>query len=221
MGIDLHWVSGSPFSWRVQLALEVKALAYHSHLLQMSRGEHRTPAFLAMNPRGQVPVLRDGDDVVCESIAILAYLDRRYPTPPLFGETPAETGRVWQAVQECSLHLDAAGDQFILPFYFDRSVEQEGQIRAALPQVDAELSRWERALEAAPYLALPHLSAADITLYPMVKSVLRAVSKPEAARFDHGFLPFERRFPRLQAWMSRIEALPGYERTYPPHWRNG
>ncbi len=52
----------------------------------------RRPPTLELNPRGKVPTLKDGDFAVYESIAIMAYLDRKYTEPPLFGETPEETG---------------------------------------------------------------------------------------------------------------------------------
>ena len=87
MAIELYWGSGSPFAWRVMLTLEVKKLAYESKLLEFSKGEHKTPAYLRLNPRGKVPTLKDGDFAVYESIAIMAYLDRKYPEPPLFGKT--------------------------------------------------------------------------------------------------------------------------------------
>jgi glutathione S-transferase len=221
MGIEIFWASGSPFAWRVQLALEVKGLAYQSRLLEFSKGHLRTPEYLALNPRGQVPALRDDGVVVYESIAILAYLDRRYPEPPLFGRTPAEAAQVWQATLECALYLDEPADRFILPLYRGQAAEKEADIRAALPTVTAELGRWEERLRQRSYLALDILSAADLTVFPVVRSLLRAASKPDAARFDHGLNPLEARYPRLAAWMATIEALPGYQRTFPPHWRAG
>ena len=77
MAIDLYWGSGSPFSWRVLLALEYKRLPYVSHLLQFSRQEHKSPQILAMNFRGRVPILKDNGYVAFESLAILFYLDRK------------------------------------------------------------------------------------------------------------------------------------------------
>ena len=96
MAIELYWGSGSPFAWRVMLTLEVKGLTYDSKLLEFSKGEHKTPAYLRLNPRGKVPTLKDGEFVVYESIAIMAYLDRKYPDPPLFGKTAEEAGLIWQ-----------------------------------------------------------------------------------------------------------------------------
>ena len=61
MAIDVYWASGDAYSWRVLLALEYKRLAYNSHLLQLSKQEHKSPRLLSLNFRGQVPVLKDGD----------------------------------------------------------------------------------------------------------------------------------------------------------------
>jgi glutathione S-transferase len=218
MAIEVFWISGSPFSWRVLLALECKRLPYQSRLLERSKAEHKSPEFLALNPRGQVPVLRDGDVVVRESIAILAYLDRQYPDPPLFGRTGAEAGAIWQEVMEGALYVDAI-DDFILPFYFGESVAKEAQVREALPKVQGELDRLERTLIGRTWLVGSTLSAADIAIYPMVRSVVRAAEKPEAARFEAGLVPMSARRPAIAAWMARIESLPGYDRTFPPHWR--
>jgi glutathione S-transferase len=202
----------------VLLALEVKGLPYQSRLLERSKGEHRTPEFLAMNPRGQVPVLHDGEVTVRESIAILAYLDRQYPEPPLFGRTGAEAAAIWQEVMEATSYIDRF-DDFILPLYFGESAAKEAQVRAAIPGIEAELDRLERTLKARPWLAATTLSAADVTVYPMVRSLLRAAEKPDAARFEHSFLRLAEHRPAIVAWMGRIEALPGYDRTFPPHWR--
>ena len=63
MAIDLYWASGSAYSWRVLMALEHKRLHYASHLLQLSLQEQKSPQMLALNPRGRLPVLKDGDYV--------------------------------------------------------------------------------------------------------------------------------------------------------------
>jgi glutathione S-transferase len=219
MAIEVFWISGSPFSWRVLLALEVKRLPYASRLLQRSEREHKTPEFLAMNPRGQVPVLRDGDTVVYESVAILAYLDRKAPSPPLFGTSPAETGHIWQLICEQVAYLDEIADDFILPLYFGQSEERSAEVAAAIPVIHQELARAEEGLRGRSWRIGDAISAADIALLPMVKSLLRAAGKPAAVAFDHRLTPFAERYPALAAWCARIESLPGYERTVPPHWR--
>ncbi len=79
MSLVLYYGSGSPYAWRVQLALEHKALPYELKVLSFSAGDTRKPEFIALNPRHRVPVLVDGDFVLYESNAIVEYLDEAYP----------------------------------------------------------------------------------------------------------------------------------------------
>ncbi len=220
MAIEVFWGSGSPFSWRVLLALEAKGIPYQSHRLEFSRRDHKKPEYLALNPRGQVPTLRDGATIVYESIAIMAYLERKYPAVPLFGVTAEETGEIWRVICEAISYLDQPTEAFTLPIYGGAvTPEQAEQVRAALPAIRSELARFEAALQGRLWLATTALSAADIAVFPMVKSLLRAASKPAAAAFEHGLTPFSAKYAALAAWLGRVEALPGYERTTPPHWR--
>src|SRR6202161_2294742 len=106
MAIDFYWGSGSPYAWRVLLALEFKHLPYTSHLLQFSKQEHKSPQMLALNPRGRVPVLKDGDYVVFESLAVLYYLDLKYPTPPIFGRTAEEGGVIMRVICEFQAYAE-------------------------------------------------------------------------------------------------------------------
>src|ERR1700746_1515869 len=100
MALDVYWASGSPFAWRVLLTLEAKQLPYESRLLSFANREHKSPEYLALNPRGKVPTLRDGDFVVYESLAVMAYLDKSSPDRPIFGESPQDTGTIWRRVSE-------------------------------------------------------------------------------------------------------------------------
>ncbi|MBL8264912.1 glutathione S-transferase family protein, partial [Steroidobacter sp.] len=106
MALELWWGSGSPYSWRALLALEHKRLQYVSHLLQFSKQEHRSPQLLQMNPRGRVPVLKDGDYVVFESLAILRYLDRKYPDVPIFGHSAEEEGTITRVICEFQAYAE-------------------------------------------------------------------------------------------------------------------
>jgi glutathione S-transferase len=85
------------------------------------------------------------------------------------------------------------------------------KIDAAWRDLSAELNHWESAI-VGDYLAGP-ISAADYTLYPEVALALRiAARRPELAASD----PVG---PRMQAWRTRMEALPVVQRTWPPHWK--
>lgn len=100
MNHELFWISGSPYAWRVQLALEHKGVQYTSRRMDLAKQENRSPTFLTLNPRGKVPVLKTGGTTLYESVAIIAFLDRAHPAVPLFGRTDQEHGRIWQRVSE-------------------------------------------------------------------------------------------------------------------------
>ncbi|HYY24013.1 MAG TPA: glutathione S-transferase family protein, partial [Candidatus Udaeobacter sp.] len=131
MAIELYWGSGSPFAWRAMLTLEVKGLTYESKLLEFSKGDHKAPAYLQLNPRGKVPTLKDGEFVLYESLAIMSYLDRKHPDPPLFGKTPEETGLIWRALAECESYVVSASNRLVRPIFFGQGLEKVEEIQNA------------------------------------------------------------------------------------------
>jgi glutathione S-transferase len=216
---ELFWISGSPFSWRVMLTMEAKELPYTPRLLEASRGEHKKPEFLALNPRGKVPVLRDGDFVLYESIAIMQYVEAKHPARPMFGRAAYETAAIWRSISEFSCYLQPAVVRVTNPLLTGKWQEKAADVLDALPEVHAELGKLEASFAEGGSLAATRITAADTTAYPFLKLLLRAAGKDEASRFDLGVLPFDGRYPCLAARMTQVEQLPGYERTYPPHWR--
>ena len=219
MAIELYWGSGSPFAWRVMLTLEVKRLPYESKLLEFSKQEHKTPAYLQLNPRGKVPTLKDGDFVLYESIAIMAYLDRKYPTPPIFGTTAEQTGLIWRLVLECESYLLSAGDKVVRPLFFGKGLENLNEIQTAVELIRRELKIVDGRLADSNWLVGGEISAADIAIFPLVQLLLRAAGKEAARPLDLGLVPLSQTFPNIARWVRRIEELPNYQRTYPPHWR--
>lgn len=219
MAIEIFWGSGSPYSWRVLLFAEAKGIPYESRLLQFSKREHKTPEFLAMNPRGKLPVLREGAAVVCESLAILTYLERTKAEPAMFGRSPLESAHVVQALSEFVAYVEPAVEDLTLPLYFGRWKDEGDKVRRAVAALPDELGRLEATLARQPYLVGDTLSAADIVAFPHVMAIDRAAGRPGAETFAITFAPVGDKYPAIGAWMKRIQALPGYERTYPPHWR--
>jgi glutathione S-transferase len=220
--LTFYWGSGSPYAWRAMLGLELKGLTYESRLLQFSKGEHRSPEILALNPRGKVPVLVHGETVVYESLAILAYLDRAFPEPPLFGATPAEAAIVWRLVSEHDAYLAPLGTRVVRPLFVagPEGVEENADdIRAAVDDVHGELGGLEERLGHGAWLAGTAVSAADVAYYVSLQQVLRAAGKPAAEPLSLGLLPLGDRYPKLAAWAERFTALPGVDRTWPPHWK--
>ena len=217
--IEFYWISGSPFSWRVHLALELKGVAYESRLLQRSTRDYKQPEYLAMNPRGKVPLLKDGDFVITESMAIVEYLDRKYPEPPLYGATPEETGRILESISEFESYIVPDGLKVALAVYFDRIKGNEADLHERMVRLLKELDNLEQ--KTGTWIVGNNISAADICCYPFVASLLRAAGKERAGEVGiDTILPFDKKYPNLAAWCERIEALPGYEHTYPPHWRD-
>jgi glutathione S-transferase len=221
MGLEVYWGSGSPYSWRVLLALEHKGLAYESRLLQFSMQEHKSPQMLRMNPRGRVPVLKDGDYVVFESLACLLYLDRRYPEPALFGRTPEEAGTIMRVICEYQSYAETHLMQIVYAAFVDGLDERAEEVTRAMHVVASEARTIEGRLSSSDWLVGAHVSAADFIVFPGIMLLLRAMEKREAGDLRSRFLPLETTHPAIARWIRRVEALPGYDRTYPPHWRDG
>lgn len=219
MTIEVYWGSGSPFAWTVLLALEVKGVPYESRLLSFSAGDTKKPEFLAINPRGKVPAIRDGEYKLAESLAILAYIDAKHPEPPLFGRTPEETGRIWQCVSEGASYLQAAAEKVMHPLFRGGIAGREDEVREGAGEIEAEVARLSAGLGDRPFLAADTLSAADLVVYPKLALFFRVASRGELKALDLGFDGWRQRWPRIASWFDRIEACPGYDRTYPPHWR--
>jgi glutathione S-transferase len=219
MAIDLYWVSGSPYSWRVMLALEHKRLPYDSHLLQISKQEHKSPQMLAMNFRGRVPVLKDSGYVVFESLAILYYLELKYPDPPLFGRTPEEAGVIMRVICEYQSYAEFHVMKLVRGLFAKEFDIPKDEAAASMHVVANEARSIEARLAKSDWVVGETFSAADIVIFPALQALLRGLRKPEGAELSSRFLPLEVNYPALSRWIERVEALPGYDRTYPPHWR--
>jgi glutathione S-transferase len=219
MAMTLFWASGSCPSWRVLMTLEHKQLAYESRVLEFSKREHKSADHLAMNPRGKVPVLRDGDYALYESIAIIAYLEAKHPDRPVLGRTPQETGLVWRHVSEVMSYVEPALDRVCIPIYRGTAAEQADVVRAAARDVAAELAPYEARLALHSWLVGDGPTAGDFALVPQIGHLYRATSKPVVQELDLDIAPVATRFPAINAWWDRIRALPGFDRTYPPHWK--
>jgi glutathione S-transferase len=201
------------------MSLEHKQLPYESRLLEFSKREHKSAEHLAMNPRGKVPVLRDGDFALYESIAIIAYLDAKYPDRPVLGRTAEETGTIWRIFSEVMAYLEPALDRVCIPIYRGTAAEQVDAVRTASHEVARELAPLEARVASSSWMVGDTPTAADFALVPQIGHLLRAGSKPVASDLDLEILPFATRYPALSGWWERIRALPNFERTYPPHWK--
>jgi glutathione S-transferase len=202
------------------LALQHKNLPYESQLLHFDKQEHQSPHMLKLNPRGRVPVLKDGDYVVFESVAILYYLDLKYPAPPIFGVTPEEAGVIMRVICEFQSYAEPALQKIVQAIFSDKVAADIDALTDAMHAVAREARTIEGRLSKEQWIVGASYTALDMVIFPWIQLLRRALNKPAAAELGARFLPMERNYPALARWIERIESLPGYENTYPPHWRN-
>ena len=218
MSYELYTIAGAPRPWRAMLGLVAKGLPFTARILEASSKQHKGPAFLAINPRGRVPVLVGGKFKLCESLAILAYLDREHPEPPLFGRTPEQCGKVWEQVMAADHYLRDAVQAVVGPLLGVRDAVSEAALTQTAASLRDELARLETRLEHSAFLCGDAISAADCVVFPEVRLTLRTSERFPDVTARLGLNPLADAFPRLRRWIDRIESLPGYDQTFPAHW---
>lgn len=168
------WRSGA--TYRVRIALNLKGLAYDAVPVSLPDGEQRAPAYLDVNSQGMVPTLEIEDLRISQSLAIIEWLDERFPTPPLLPLHADERATVR------AMALAIAAD--VHPLNNPRVLNQlRSQFGADQAQLDVWIARWMTAgfdhIEAQiarhgqgfAYGATPSL--ADCCLIPQVASAKR------------------------------------------------
>ncbi len=189
----------SPFAFKVRVLLYEKAIAFEKNEIQTESQRH---ALLEVNPLGEVPALRDGDDVIADSKVIADYLEDRWPTPPLLPSNPADRARARRIELLADGPLDAATLMVALFKVFRPKLEaSEPTAQAA---AGALLRRRQGALDqelaGREYFAGP-FSRADVAVAPHV-IMAAAIGYPVPAELEN-----------LTAWVARISARPSVERT--------
>jgi glutathione S-transferase len=109
--------------------------------------------------------------------------------------------------------------KIIYAILFQGVEERMDEVARAMHIVAGEARTIETRLSKSSWLVGDAFSAADIIVFPAIKMLLRALDRREAQELRARLLPLETNFPSIHAWMKRVEALPGYERTVPPHWK--
>lgn len=184
----------SGHSHRVELFLSLLGLPFECVDIDLVAKGHKTPAFLAMNAFGQVPVLQDGDITLADSNAILVYLAGRYAADAdawLPREPLAAAGvQRWLSVAAGQLAFGPSAAR--VAELFKRPANTE-----AIERAHALFAVMEQHLGRSAFLAGSVPTLADIANYSYV------------ARAPEGRVSLEP-YPNLRAWLARIEALPGF-----------
>ena len=212
MALTFYYGSGSPYAWKVWLALEHKGIAYDFKLLSFDKGDTKAPAFRAINPRGLVPTIVDGGYALWESGVILEYLEERFPQQPLLPSDTKARATVRRLATEIGEYVADAGNALTeLTLYRDTPAPKE-ELEAAKQKMLDALYPFESAF-VGPYIAGP-ISIADFTMFPFVRMLKRIEERLPGAGIADDRLP-----AKLRAWKGAIEKLPYYEKTIPPHWK--
>jgi maleylacetoacetate isomerase len=106
--MKLYTFFRSSASFRVRIALNLKGLQYEQAPIHLRRsgGEQLSAAYRAINPQALVPALEDGGKILTQSLAIIEYLEERYPQPPLLPRDPADKAAVrsMALIIACEVH---------------------------------------------------------------------------------------------------------------------
>ena len=152
--------------------------------------------------------------VLYESNAIVEYVDEAYPATgaPLFPGDLRTRALARRMILEVDNYFDEAVEPVITQAFFVKPEERNPDTIAKGRQAIAdELALFTKAMRG-EFLAGP-LSAADFAFYPLVAFVKRCEMKLPEIAFDKLVTP------EIAAWKKRIEALPFFDRTIPPHWK--
>lgn len=128
-----------------------------------SKGEHKTPQYLAINPNGRIPTLQDGDFALFESAAICLHLADRHPKAGLIPALgTAERSETYQWLIFLTNTLQADLWQFFRPEFY-ASPERQGEFKTTMGEHAARhLGVLDRHLEGKEFLAGDQLSVADL-----------------------------------------------------------
>ncbi|MGF1720466.1 glutathione S-transferase family protein [Vibrio kyushuensis] len=192
--IKLYWHPISGHAHRAHMLLSMLELDFELILVDLPAGEQQQPEFLALNPFGQVPVLVDGETVISDSNAILVYLASMYDKQQNWlPHTPKERAHVEQFLSLAAFRLAGSVAKLRAANLFNRSLDSDTLTKEA-NKLFEQLQGYQKNRK---WLVGKEPSIADLALYSYIKLA------PE------GGISLAN-YPALQAWIQRIEALPGF-----------
>jgi len=163
--------------------------------VELDKGAHKQPEYLALNPLGQVPTLADGDVVIRDSVAILVYLARKYDkSNKWLPVDPAEHAAVQQWLSTATNEIGAGPAVLRAIKLFGTKVDRD----AVVQKTEALFGNlFEPHLEKNDWLAGSNGTIADIACYTYI------------ARANEGDFSLEP-YPSIRQWLARVEAIEGF-----------
>ncbi|KMT00093.1 hypothetical protein BVRB_1g019170 [Beta vulgaris subsp. vulgaris] len=196
------WLSSC--AWRVRFALNMKGLQYEYKSVDLFKGEQFHPEFEQINPLRYVPVLVDDGVVVSDSLAILMYLEDRYPENPLLPADPCRRALNLQAASIVSCSMQSLHMRSVLEF-IENKLGQEERTTWVQMIIDKGFSALEKLLKdyAGRYSTGDEVSMADVFLAPQISAAV--------SRFNTDMS----KYPTLQRVYEACEVLPEFQASIP------
>lgn len=182
----------------VRLALEEKGVPHTLEVVDLVKGQHKEPAFLARQPWGKMPAfVHDGNELY-ETAAILRYIDEVFPEPALMPATAAARARVNQVMAMVDNYgYPAAITNIFLPRVLVPMLggeTDEAQVESAKPQAALFLKEIGRLLGEDDYFGGAGPSLADLMVLPVLTYLL---ATPEGEALIGAV-------PNIGRWLARI-----------------
>lgn len=186
-----HRLSGH--SHRVELFLSLLNLPFDRTEVDLLAGAHKQPAFLQINPFGQVPAIDDSGIIVADSNAILVYLATKYADSSWLPNDPIEAASVqqWLSIAAGQIAYGPATARRIAIFRSKLDAEPARVIAHTL------FKRMDAHLESRSFLVNQQPTIADVACYSYI------------AHAPEGDISLQS-YPHLRSWLTRIEQLPGF-----------
>ena len=199
----LHGYWRSSATYRVRIALNWKGLDFESVPLDLRVGEHRDPAYLALNTQGLVPYLVDGVAALSQSLAIIEYLEETHPTPPLLPADPAARAKIRAAALAVACDIHPLNNPRVMNYLRDEMGQSQDAIDGWIRHWIAEgFAALESGAGQGPYLFGGAVTMADLCLVPQIYN---------ARRFAVDLTPY----PKLTSIEANLLALPAFECARP------
>lgn len=202
--IRLHWHPFSIVPRRVRILLREKGIPHEEVEIDVYHRANRAPEFRRLNPFGQIPVLEDDDLVICESVAILEYLEEKFPRPRFLSADLRERATTRQFMLWSGDYFFGSWEAWMAPVVTPERPVDPAARRKARDDMQAHMDVVERRLEGREWL-IDDYSLADICYAPLVTVFSRVAL---------GDLIDTR--PAVAAWVERLRARPAVRDTEPP-----